>query len=1328
MKKRLLSAALALAMVLTMLPLSVMPVSAAVATDGSAGVSYQERNNANDDYNGAPGFFAEVKDTNGKVTGYEKVTGGFVVNNKWYTGTFPTNTAGDAPLSTTFTVVGNAGNADLKDATSATVDVYGKDSSVTLVSTNSKLTSITVKDSRYQTEVQKGLRGADDRGSVTLPTGLANYTGDKSVSISLTNVESDSSVSLKGKSTATNPAPLGNSITLTNAKIGGVTLGATDCMDSKGVNHVYAKQTITANASTVVGAPGNEIGAIVVVGNSSQVSLTDTTLGTNTVSITGTSTSLTASGDTTGTGSITLIGSVDAKVTTGTGPSVTVNGNSLGSIQGSTTTEKLESNFSVTVNSAGTVSGINLKNANVTINGGKVQTGAIQVTNGSVKLQNGATVGPVTFGENGIINEFSVTGSRNTVGTVSVTNSNTFKLVNIAADSTNTFTGTTAFSLGDYAGHGVHGGKFQTPIATAKEKAYLDSGLAYRVKLATAGGGTQYYQYFSGTAEGLSQAIAAAGSTNAVADDGILLVGQTKSKQITFQNGTTVLAKIGFSAPSSIVAPSVINGVTYTNWTLTSASDQAGTTITGGQEFTRTVLENITLDGQGVTGEVAKITNVALATGATGENSNVTVRMVGNTVTLSGAAVPAAGDLAVIEVKLTTDIVDSTGAPVAVEVGVSWNSKTGKTTFANDVALGYGITVSTDGSTLTLKNGVSYTVNGSGLKKLVNTFTTYEDGTEIKVTSVTAPGYTTNNQKNALIDTLLSTTASDSTFTWNANPEMLQAVNAAKATISENQVTNWRTQAQRTVWNKGSSKTPTDAELANTGYTKVMLIPYLNVTITKANPLTVTMTPYYRVEVWHTADTDGTSADNPPVEVQAGRALTGLNSMISSATDKELKVKFAGVTAATKAHQDGTYVYDVATGEFTVTHAGKTGLGTVEFNSTPAVVTLTRVKDAVEADGTVVTATTGNKYYYDSLQAAVDDTLPQASGKEDEIEITNAYSGNGSISVTGQARTIKITTNGNTTISSNASADVRVTAPATGSTYTIQLLKDAATATSRVSITVNAATGGTGSASATSVRPGDTVTYTPSPSAGYRLSSVSAKTNTGASVSMTANANGTYSFVVPAGATSVTVTPSFVRTSTTLPFNDVPTTAWYYNGVEYCYNTIRGSARLMQGMSATTFGPNTGFTRAQVVQILWNIKGQPEPTTTYNPYTDISSIHYAYKAMLWATQNGYAEGYVDNGVRTFRPNQGVTRQEMAVFLWRAAGKPTNYNSLNLNAYTDGYMVYDWAQPAMRWAIARGVLSGQSSVALGNYLSPRSVACRSEVAVTVMNFDKLAVFR
>lgn len=352
---------------------------------------------------------------------------------------------------------------------------------------------------------------------------------------------------------------------------------------------------------------------------------------------------------------------------------------------------------------------------------------------------------------------------------------------------------------------------------------------------------------------------------------------------------------------------------------------------------------------------------------------------------------------------------------------------------------------------------------------------------------------------------------------------------------------------------------------------------------------------------------------------------------------------------------------------------------------------------------------------YDTLQAAVDDAQDGWY-----IDVDANYKGSCNITVTGTARKFTINTNGANKVTSNVSGVVKELAG--GNEYEVQLVRDNVVNTTTIS--VSSAVGGTMSANVTSTRPGQTVTLTATPNVGYRVGTPTVRTNTGAAVTVSTVGTNTFSFVVPTGASSITVTPSFLL-STGLPFTDVAATAWYYGGVEYCYNTVRGSNRLMEGLSTTTFGPTRPFTRAEVVTILWNMKGRPSSGYTNRTYTDVGTNHWAYNAIVWATNNGYAEGYPGGA---FRPSQSVTREEMVVFLWRAAGKPTGYSSTNLNAYTDGYNVHDWAQNAMRWALGYGVLSGQNSVGLGGTIAPRAVAYRSEVAVTVMNFDKLALFR
>lgn len=1326
MKKRLLSAALALAMVLTMLPLSVFAASApATATgDGTEAASYHAREDntvKGSEWEG-PGWYAkhDEKDANGKVTAtnYVHITSGFIVSGKYYKN-FPTNSS-NQPLSTTFTAIG-AVSAAMADSTSVTVDLYGGYSTGTtslgtlLTLTGDKLTNITVKDSQYASEVNAGLRVADQRGAVTLPT---TFPQNKSISINLSDVTSTSTPMLQNKDTATPSRPLSNTITLTNAKIGKITIGASDCADTNNLP-VYTRQTITANRSSVSKAPGNEIGEIDLYGNGSQVNLTDTKL-TGAVSLTGPGNNLTVSGQTTGEGDITLTGSTNDKVTTGTAPSVTVNGGSLGAIKGNSN-EELTSNITVNVNKPGSVKSIDLKAANVTINGGKVtESDGIKIVSGALTVSNGANVGAVEFG-GGKITGFNVSGG-STLGEVSCKNGTTPTFDRVSITGVNTIA---SLDLGNYGGHGVAAEtRFTTTTAIAAdhEVGYLPIGTAYRVKTSATA-----ITYFA--KDKLSEAIAAAGKTNAVAGKGeIALVGTagTTNGTITLASGGAAIAKIVFSSvPCSITLPSVVNGVSYSTWMLKEAGDAAAGTYKSGQNFTRSKLADCTLDAQGSSGVVTKLSNatVVASGGAADPNGNVKVVLKGTQLVLSGAIKPTGSGAGII-VKMDTDLVitgstGTSGQPVEINVTINWDPVTKKATFAKDLPVGYGITFP-DENTMRLDNGTTYTVSGTGLSVIYDGFTTISDASGGPVVAtVTASGYATQLQKDALIKKVLGA-ADASKFVWNTSPALRQAVNAAQATITESQVNSWIKTAKTKVWQKTHTGSPTDAQLeadpVAKNYTHVILEPYLAVTITNDNPLTMNMVPSYRIRV----GTKDEVQDTDIIIDNTSRSLGALNSDLkgTDATDVGATVTlanvstFLGTTGKVYAHQDGLYVYEGSNNSFTFTNAGKTGLGSVVINTTAPLVTLKR-----DVSGTVTVVGS-----FDSLQAAVDATKYVADEtKVDEITVTNAYTGSGSITVSGAARTFKIITEGNTTISSNANADLVKVTPDSGHTYTIQLLKDNATATSTVSISVNTATGGSASVSSGSAKPGDTVTVTPRAVSGYKVSGVTAVTNTGASVPVKANSNGTYTFTVPANATKVTVTPRFVASENRI-FPDVDPKSWYGPSVKYCYETTVRGVRLMEGDANGNFAPNAKLTRAQMVQMLYNLAGRPTVTGAC-PFPDVVGTGYDWAAapITWAAQKGYVIGYSDG---KFHPEVNVSRQDMVLILYRYAKQPAIGASGSLSGYYDASSVGSWAYDAVRWAASMGILSGTNSVALNGYINGPVRANRCEVAVTLANFHRL----
>ena len=86
------------------------------------------------------------------------------------------------------------------------------------------------------------------------------------------------------------------------------------------------------------------------------------------------------------------------------------------------------------------------------------------------------------------------------------------------------------------------------------------------------------------------------------------------------------------------------------------------------------------------------------------------------------------------------------------------------------------------------------------------------------------------------------------------------------------------------------------------------------------------------------------------------------------------------------------------------------------------------------------------------------------------------------------------------------------------------------------------------------------------------------------------------------------------------------------------------------GTSATTFGSFDTCNRAAVVTFLWRAQGSPEPTSTKNPFVDVKSTDFFYKAVLWAVENG-----ITNGIDAthFGPTNGCNRAQVVTFLYRA---------------------------------------------------------------------------
>ena len=176
-------------------------------------------------------------------------------------------------------------------------------------------------------------------------------------------------------------------------------------------------------------------------------------------------------------------------------------------------------------------------------------------------------------------------------------------------------------------------------------------------------------------------------------------------------------------------------------------------------------------------------------------------------------------------------------------------------------------------------------------------------------------------------------------------------------------------------------------------------------------------------------------------------------------------------------------------------------------------------------------------------------------------------------------------------------------------------------------------------------------------------------------------------------------------------FEDVTIADWFYDDVMFVCG--RG---VMQGVSDTRFGPHLTATRAMMATILWRMEGSPAPTAEAR-FTDVRSGQWYSEAVAWTAQSGVYTGYADG---SFRPNDSITREQLATILYRYAkykGVDVSVGEdTNILSYADAAEISDYAFPAMQWACGAGVMQGSN----GNLL-PRGRATRAQIAAMLHRY-------
>lgn len=177
-------------------------------------------------------------------------------------------------------------------------------------------------------------------------------------------------------------------------------------------------------------------------------------------------------------------------------------------------------------------------------------------------------------------------------------------------------------------------------------------------------------------------------------------------------------------------------------------------------------------------------------------------------------------------------------------------------------------------------------------------------------------------------------------------------------------------------------------------------------------------------------------------------------------------------------------------------------------------------------------------------------------------------------------------------------------------------------------------------------------------------------------------------------------------------FTDVDTNQWYHTYVDYVVDH-----GIMNGMGGGRFAPNGNVTRAQLVTTLYRMAGSPQ-VEEMSTFADVPANRWYSAAVAWAQDVGVAVGVTETA---FQPNDSTTREQAATFLYRYVTeylKQEPTQGADLSAYQDAASISPYAEEALAWATAEGILEGFED----DTLRPRNVLSRAQLAklMTIMD--------
>ena len=175
---------------------------------------------------------------------------------------------------------------------------------------------------------------------------------------------------------------------------------------------------------------------------------------------------------------------------------------------------------------------------------------------------------------------------------------------------------------------------------------------------------------------------------------------------------------------------------------------------------------------------------------------------------------------------------------------------------------------------------------------------------------------------------------------------------------------------------------------------------------------------------------------------------------------------------------------------------------------------------------------------------------------------------------------------------------------------------------------------------------------------------------------------------------------------TTTGFTDLGDVEWAQEAINHL-----ASLGIINGMGDGTFAPNDNVTREQFAKMIVMCMGYTVNESATSSFSDVVAGEWYAPYVAAAANNSLITGFEDG---TFGVGQNITRQDMAVIIYRALGSP---NPSSTGSFSDDAEIGDYARLAVYSLVEIGIINGMGD---GTF-APQATATRAQAAQMLNGF-------